>query len=768
MTRFKQDNDARLTRLVADLERSGRGSDELTRLVHELYVHQVELEQQNRELLAVREVLEASRERYADLYDFAPVGYLSLDTAGTIRDINLTGAKLLGQSRDRLIGRAFRIFLVPDDRGRVQAHLADALRSRERASCELRMEPDTSAGAAEPRTLMLESQIEAGSTPARIRVIISDITERKQVERERRERDLSDAATASRNRLLRGLERLSAATTAAFDPDTVLNDLLRVVQDLLRVDRAWLLYPCDPEATEVRILAEAAVPGCPSDPPTDRGIPLDDALRALIRSALDTSDPLPDPDPRVAPALGGGFAPRSRMVVAVRPKGDRPSLMGLHLCRAEHTWGEDDRTLARALAGRLADILDVLAVRRALTESEERFRATFEQAAVGICQLDARGRFLRVNRKLCDTLGYTQAELLVRTCRGLAHPGDRDALVHYIAAIDAGGCSNPGKSLELRYLDKQGRTLWCNLTMSAARDPSGRLRYYIAVLEDISARKTLEERESRHRQALFRVGRISTMGEMSSAIAHEVAQPLMAISNYAGAALERIGSAPSEIERVRGALIEISRLAQRAGLIIARIRDFSRQHASSPRPIDLDAVSRAAVEMIASELRAHDTRVEIRIDADVPCACGGPVEIEQVLINLLINGMEAMRGTPTADRLLQVSVQRADPNKVRLAVGDRGIGLDGTDLNRLFDPFYTRKEGGTGLGLSVSRTIVESYGGRIWAEPRPGGGAVLAFTLPVHRPDRHPAGPPDESSPSTRPIDGPTHDGHVDRIGGSQ
>uniref|UniRef100_UPI003594855B PAS domain S-box protein n=1 Tax=Thiocapsa sp. TaxID=2024551 RepID=UPI003594855B len=115
-------------------------------------------------------------------------------------------------------------------------------------------------------------------------------------------------------------------------------------------------------------------------------------------------------------------APRSRLIVAVRSEGDRPSLLGLHLCRVERTWSEDDLTLARALGGRLADILDVLAVRRALTESEERFRATFEQAAVGICHLDPQGFFLRVNRMLCDILGFTHEELLTRTCRGLVHP----------------------------------------------------------------------------------------------------------------------------------------------------------------------------------------------------------------------------------------------------------------------------------------------------------------------------------------------------------
>ena len=752
MTRFDQASDAQLTRLLAELERAGSGSDELTRLVHELQVHQIELEQQNRELLAVRAVLEESRERYADLYDFAPVGYLSINAAGRIQDINLTGAKLLGQSRDRLIGRALSTYIAPDDRIFLKAHIADAIRSQACRSCELRLRPDTAAIRAEPQTLRLESALEAGSTPARIRVILSDITERKQAEHERRQRDIAAAAAESRHRLVSGLERLSAAATAAFDPQAVLNALLRVVQDLLRADRAWLLSPCAPDATEVHILAEAAVPGCPGEPLFDRTIPMDDPLRRLIRSALSASDPLQDPDPSAVPMLGGGFAPRSRLIVAVCPEGDRPSLLGLHQCRVERTWSEDDITLVRALAGRLADILDNLAVRRALTESEERFRATFEQAAVGICHRNPQGFFLRVNRKLCDILGYTQEELLARTCRGLVHPEDYDGLMQYIARIVEGTSYDRDRdrgetqSLELRHIGKSGQTIWCNLTMAPVRDSSGCLSYSIGVIEDISARKLLEERESKHRHALFRVGRISTMGEMSSAIAHEVAQPLMGISTYAGGALERLDSAPTEVEPLRLALREISRLASRAGRIIERIRDFSRQHASTPRPIDLEAISRAAVGMIEPEIRTNAVKVEIRVGADLPFASGDPVEIEQVLINLLINGMEAMRDVPPTFRRLCITIERAGAEQVRVAVSDRGVGLDQTDPSRLFDPFYTTKEGGTGLGLSMCRTIVDSYGGRIWAKPNPGGGAVFAFTLPNHLPvnttDQSPAKSP--------------------------
>jgi signal transduction histidine kinase len=161
--------------------------------------------------------------------------------------------------------------------------------------------------------------------------------------------------------------------------------------------------------------------------------------------------------------------------------------------------------------------------------------------------------------------------------------------------------------------------------------------------------------------------------------------------------------------------------------------------------------------MIEPETRTNAVKVEIQVAPDAPFASGDPVEIEQVLINLLMNGIDAMRDAPPAERRLLVTVERAGPYQVKVAVGDRGVGLDQTDRSRLFDAFYTTKEGGTGIGLSMSRTIVDSYGGRIWAEPNPGGGAVFAFTLPGRLPpestDRSPARSP--ASLADPPLGGP-------------
>ncbi len=578
---------------------------------------------------------------------------------------------------------------------------------------------------------MLESVAETRAGAAQIRVVLADITERKLIERERIQRASEAAAARSRVRLISGLERLLAATSSVFDPDTVLEKMLRVVQEHLQADRAWLLYPCDPTAIRVEIVAEAAVPDCPGAPLLGRSLPLGPSLKALVCAAQDTPGILTELDPMSAEVLGGGFAPRSRMVALVRAGERETYLLGIHQCHLERTWSDDDRALFRSLADRIGQIIDMLGVRRALTNSEERFRATFDQAAVGLAHVNVQGVFLRVNQKLCSISGYSEEELLGLTYCELTHPDDRDAVWQFIEHIRAGHCSKP--YLEHRAVTKQGKRIWCNLTTTALHDSDGRFKYDISVIEDISTRKALEGRERAHRAALARVGRLSTLGAMASGIAHEVSQPLMAIGTYAGGAIERLRSDAPDLRAVRTALFAIARIAERAGRIIERMRAFSRQTSSTSEPLDLCEVVWAGIQIVDAETKAHRATIEVSCPPGLPQVWGDLVQLQQVLINLLLNGLEAMEPVPPGQRCLSVEVGILDEDQVKLTVGDRGEGLGAGNPSQLFEPFYTTKDEGTGLGLSISRAIIEAHGGTIWAEPRPGGGALFGFRLPIHR-----------------------------------
>jgi PAS domain S-box-containing protein len=739
MTRYDQHSDRQLTELLNellnDLGQSENRENDFTRYLHDLHVHQIELEQQNRELREVRAVLEESRERYADLYDFAPVGYLSLDASGILHDVNLTAAALLGQPRGQLVGRSLAGFVAPEDRKILRSHITETLHSQERRSCELRLLPGKEVPESHPRLTRMESLVKNHGTPLQIASILTDITEYRRIERERRSHMETAAAAKSRDRLITALERLSAAATTSFDRNTRLNGMLNVVQDIFGVDRAWLMSPCDPDVRVVTIRGATALPGCPGQPFQSRYLPVDPKLRSLMRLALDAEGPVADPDPAAATALCGHSICRSRLVVPVSPDNDQVCLLGLHQCRSARVWSEEDLELAQAIASRLCQILEMLAMQQALTESEERFRGTFEQAAVGICHISPRGWFLRANPKLCKILGYSEEELVTQTCCDLTHPDDRDTLRHYIASVKAGSPENNG--IEIRKIDARGRTTWCKITMAALQYGGCHFKYLIAVIEDISARKALEERAQKQRDALARANRISVMGEMSTAIAHEINQPLMAIGNYVGGALERIDSAPTDIARLRDALLEISRLADRAGQIIKAIRDFTAQRPSQPRIIDLRGVVADALRMVGSEIESHQARVEASFACETPSALGDAIELEQVFVNLLLNSLDAMKDTPLVDRTVSIEVARTDADEIEVTIADRGIGFDESVLPRLFEHFFTTKNGGTGLGLTVCRTIIESYGGRIRAKRRHGGGAVVAFTLPAAQGENH-------------------------------
>lgn len=288
--------------------------------------------------------------------------------------------------------------------------------------------------------------------------------------------------------------------------------------------------------------------------------------------------------------------------------------------------------------------------------------------------------------------------------------------------------------MEHRAITHQGETIWCALTTAALRDANGRFKYDISVIEDISARKCIEERERTHRAALARVGRLSNLGAMASGIAHEVSQPLMAISTYAGGAIQRMQSTTPDPRAVRTALFAIARIAEQAGRIIERMRAFSRQTSSTSESLDLCDVVRGAIQMVDAEAKLHGATIQASCPPGLPRIQGDLVQLEQVLINLLLNGLEAMEPVPAAQRHLSVDVdvEAGETDQIRLVVGDRGQGLVTGNTRHLFEPFYTTKDDGTGLGLSISRAIIEAHGGVIWAEPRPGGGALIGFRLPIH------------------------------------
>jgi C4-dicarboxylate-specific signal transduction histidine kinase len=235
-----------------------------------------------------------------------------------------------------------------------------------------------------------------------------------------------------------------------------------------------------------------------------------------------------------------------------------------------------------------------------------------------------------------------------------------------------------------------------------------------------------------HAQAeLAHVTRVVTMSELTASIAHEVNQPLAGVATNANAALRWLAREPPDLAEARACLQRIVRDGHRAGEVIARMRAFARKAGPQTARLAINDVIAEVMALADGELRRHGVALHTDLAADLPPVWGDRVQLQQVLLNLLLNGMEAMRGVTDRPRALVVRVRKEGSEGVLVAVQDAGPGIAPQDLARLFEPFYTTKPEGMGLGLVISRSIIEAHGGRLWATPNVGPGVTMQFTLPT-------------------------------------
>ncbi len=241
------------------------------------------------------------------------------------------------------------------------------------------------------------------------------------------------------------------------------------------------------------------------------------------------------------------------------------------------------------------------------------------------------------------------------------------------------------------------------------------------------------QRLHQHQAKLAHVSRLSTVGEMATTIAHELNQPLCAILTTAQATARLLKAAGIADEAILGAAEQISLQAKRAAEMIRHMRDFSRRRAIHRSTIDLAGLIRDAQHFVAAEAKPHKVEIVLHLPESVPPILGDTIQIEQVLVNIMLNAIEAMDGFDNSLRRLEVSLNLADSNAVEVAIRDTGRGLPPGDAERIFEPFFSTKPEGMGIGLPISRSIIESHGGRLWAESPPDGGALFKFVLPTSR-----------------------------------
>jgi signal transduction histidine kinase len=228
---------------------------------------------------------------------------------------------------------------------------------------------------------------------------------------------------------------------------------------------------------------------------------------------------------------------------------------------------------------------------------------------------------------------------------------------------------------------------------------------------------------------------VTTVGELTASIAHEVNQPLAAIVIGGQACARWLASEPPNLDEARKTLDRIIDAGTRASDVLARIRALVKKTGTEKEPVDMNEVVHDVVAITRGELRKNEVACRTEMDRELPCVIADRVQLQQVLLNLIMNAIEAMSAIGgQSSRELIITTRRDASQQVRVAVCDSGVGIDPQGLEQVFEAFYTTKESGMGIGLSISRSIVETHGGRLWAERNDGPGATFVFTLPIADP----------------------------------
>src|SRR5215831_11014477 len=555
-----------------------------------------------------------------------------------------------------------------------------------------------------------------------------DITERKQTEDN----------LARLNRTLQTLYQCNQALVHATDESELLQAVCRILVDVSRLRMAWVGYrELDQEKT-VRPVAQAgydqgyveSVKATWAD--TDRG-------QGPVGTAIRTGKPCwtknIQTDAHLAPwraeALKRGYG--SGIALPLMHDGEPFGALTLY---DQQPNAFNERTVEQ-----FAEMADNLAYGvMALRTREERKRAQeelqkqtayldelFELAPEAIVLRDVHNRVVRINREFTRLFGYTSEEFVGRPFAELITPDElRNEAKGYGYLLDR------GQRLEAETIRqrKDGTRLQVSFVAAPVSVSGGQIAVY-AIYRDITERKQAEASLREARAELAHVTRVTTMGELAASIAHEVNQPLAAVANNAGACLRWLAGQPPNLEEARQSVELIIGDAHRAGEIIRRIRALAKK--SPPRKdwLNINEIIMEVITLARGEIERNHVSLQTQLSSDVPLILGDRIQLQQVILNLIINAVEAMGGTNDGPRELLIGSRKSESKGVTVSVEDSGPGLNPESLGHLFTAFYTTKPKGMGMGLAISRSIIEAHGGRLWATANDERGATFQFTLPT-------------------------------------
>jgi PAS domain S-box-containing protein len=378
------------------------------------------------------------------------------------------------------------------------------------------------------------------------------------------------------------------------------------------------------------------------------------------------------------------------------------------------------------IAGLLVQKRRKRSVEDSLRQKTEELDQFFNLSLELLCIANTDGYFLRLNPSWERILGHTREELMGKRFFDFIHPEDLDR-THKAVSILA----SQQKPLHFgnRYRCKDGTYRWLEWTAT----PAGDLIY--AAAHDVTERLKEEIEARQRRDELAHVTRIAMMGELTTALAHEINQPLTAILSNAEAAQRFLSQASPDISEVRQILEDIVRDDRRANDVVRKVRALVKKEKVHAEPLDLNEVVGVVVDLIRADSLLQGLSIDTDLSPRLAAIHGDRVQLQQVILNLILNGAAAMRNSPSGQRKIIVRTAMLDSRTVKTFVKDFGTGIDERHIDRLFEPFYTTKPEGLGMGLSISQTIIKAHGGTMEAWNNREGGATFAFTLPAHQGD---------------------------------
>lgn len=556
MTDLKKFTEVELVdELLASLAEVGdsKHQSKLKQITHELQTHQIELEMQNRELREAQVELEDSRNRYADLYDFSPVGYLSLDEHGVIEEINLTGAAMLGEERLNILGQPFSRWVAKDQISKLFNHLSEAKDSSEKTSGEIKIRNR----AGKIIDLSIESICIKNLTKNEVlcRSIIIDITENN-----------------------------------------------RIKEEILR------------QARQLKLIT---------------------------------------------------------------------------------------------------DVLPVM-----------------------IAYVNKDGQHLFANKTYSDWFGVSSSEVVGKSVEDIW--GAKNYLV--ISGYLTNSFSGMSWNVDLKFPGLEQDVKYINAKFIPDIDSDNRVCGVIVLFSDITARLAVEVADRKHLLEAAHISRLSMMGEMATEVAHELNQPLTAISIYSDTCRRMIISGKDNQQDLIKSLGAISTQAKRAGAVIRRIREFVGKKDVKMVSTSINELVGEALQLLEVELRSFKIELDLILADDLPPVSVDRILIEQVILNLTRNALDAMNDIEPSQRILRIRSSEEGDEGVVISIEDSGQGVSTEQIGQIFSPFHTTKVDGTGMGLSICQSIIEAHHGRLQVAQNEHGGATFSFTIPLSEDESDDAG----------------------------